>query len=142
MTLLSFFSCKNEKNNTVIKNNSEQHSYDNELTCVVNKNNAGKQIYDLDEATCFIALKLNKKRSDLNNVRKALIAEENYMIKIGLISEEPSAENETGSSPVLNIEKMTEYAQKEENVKLSKNELLEIYDTEVEYLKFIGVVTE
>ncbi|MEM8508165.1 MAG: hypothetical protein AAF717_10065 [Bacteroidota bacterium] len=26
----------------------------------INDNNAGKQIYDLDEATCFVALKLNK----------------------------------------------------------------------------------
>ena len=47
LTLLSFFGCKNEP------------------ICTVNENNAGKEIYDLDEATCFIALKLNKKKSDL-----------------------------------------------------------------------------
>jgi ssDNA-binding Zn-finger/Zn-ribbon topoisomerase 1 len=124
LTLLSFFGCKNQP------------------ICTVNENNAGKQIYDLDEATCFIALKLNKKKSDLDKVRKALIAEENYMVKIGLISEGPNPENETEPSPVLDIERMAEYARKEEKVELSKNELLDIYDIEVEYLKFIGVVTE
>lgn len=124
LTFLSFFGCKNEP------------------ICTVNKSNAGKEIYDLDEATCFIALKLNKKKSDLKLIRGALIAEENYMNKIGLISENPNTESETDSSAELDINQIAEYALNEEKVELTKDELLEIYDTEIEYLMFIGVVDE
>ncbi|PYE78808.1 hypothetical protein DFQ11_1168 [Winogradskyella epiphytica] len=124
MTLLSFFGCKNEP------------------ICTVNENNAGKQIYDLDEATCFIALKLNKKKSDLNLIRSALIAEENYMNKIGLISENPNPESESESNVEMDINEMVDYALNEEKVDLTKDELTEIYDTEIEYLMFIGVVEE
>ena len=98
MTLLSFFNCKNEP------------------ICTVNENNAGKQIYDLDEATCFIALKLNKKKSDLNLIRSALIAEENYMNKIGLISENPNPESESESNAEMDTNQMVEYAINEEKV--------------------------
>jgi hypothetical protein len=108
----------------------------------VNENNAGKQIYDLDEATCFIALKLNKKKSDLNLISSALVAEENYMNKIGLISENPSEESESESNAEMDITEMVEYALNEEKVNLTKEELLEIYDTEIEYLIFIGAVDE
>ncbi len=124
LTLLSFFGCKNDP------------------ICTVNENNAGKEIYDLDEATCFIALKLNKKKPDLKLIRGALIAEENYMNKIGLISENSNAENEIESSAELDINQMVEYALNEEKVDLTKDELHEIYDTEIEYLMFIGVVDE
>ncbi|WP_417871325.1 hypothetical protein [Winogradskyella sp.] len=124
MTLLSFFGCKNEP------------------ICTVNENNAGKQIYDLDEATCFIALKLNKKKSNLNLIRSALIAEENYMNKIGLISENPNPESESESNVEIDINEIVEYALNEEKVDLTKDELTEIYDTEIEYLMFIGVVEE
>ena len=124
LTLLSFFGCKNEP------------------ICTVNENNAGKQIYDLDEATCFIALKLNKKKSDLNLIRSALIAEENYMNKIGLISENPNPESESESNVEMDINEMVEYALNKEKVDLTKDELTEIYDTEIEYLMFIGVVEE
>src|SRR5690606_30319200 len=72
----------------------------NEPICSVNENNAGKEIYDLDEASCFIALKLDKKASDLSLIRDALIAEENYMKNIGLISENPNLESETESDIV------------------------------------------
>ncbi|QCW99109.1 hypothetical protein FGM00_02885 [Aggregatimonas sangjinii] len=122
LTLLSFFGCKNEP------------------ICTVNENNAGKQTYDLDEATCFIALKLNKKKSDLNLIRSALVAEENYMNKIGLISENPNSESESESNAEMDINEMVEYALNEEKVDLTNEELMEIYDTEVEYLMFIGVV--
>ncbi|WP_299094924.1 hypothetical protein [uncultured Winogradskyella sp.] len=124
LTLLSFFGCKNEP------------------ICTVNENNAGKQIYDLDEATCFIALKLNKKKSNLNLIRSALIAEENYMNKIGLISENPNPESESESNVEIDINEIVEYALNEEKVDLTKDELTEIYDTEIEYLMFIGVVEE
>ena len=124
VTLLSFFGCKNEP------------------ICTVNENNAGKQIYDLDDATCFIALKLNKKKSDLNLIRSALIAEENYMNKIGLISENPNPESESESNVKMDINEMVNYALNEEKVDLKKDELTEIYDTEIEYLMFIGVVEE
>lgn len=124
MTLLSFFGCKNEP------------------ICTVNENNAGKEIYDLDEATCFIALKLNKKKSDLKLIRSALIAEENYMSKIGLTTENPNPESEPESNAELDIKKMAEYAMSEEKVELTKDELIEIYDTEIEYLMFIGVVEQ
>ena len=124
LTLLSFFSCKNKP------------------ICSVNENNAGKEIYDLDEATCFIALKLNKKKSDLKLIRSALIAEENYMNKIGLITENPNPESEPESNAELDVNQMAEYAMNEEKVELTKDELIEVYDTEIEYLMFIGVVSE
>ena len=124
MTLLSFFGCKNEP------------------ICTVNENNAGKEIYDLDEATCFIALKLNKKKSDLKLIRSALIAEENYMSKIRLATENPNPESEPDPNAELDINQMAEYAMSEEKVKLTKDELIEIYDTEIEYLMFIGVVEQ
>ena len=121
LTLLSFFGCKNEP------------------ICTVNENNAGKEIYDLDEATCFIALKLNKKKSDLNLIRDALVAEINFMDKIGLNSDNPNPESETESNVELDINQVVEYALNEEKVDLTKEELQEIYDTEIEYLIFIGV---
>ncbi len=124
MTLLSFFGCKNEP------------------ICTVNENNAGKEIYDLDEATCFIALKLKKKKSDLNLIRDALLAEMNYMEKTGLTSDIPNPESEPESNAELDINQMVEYALNEEKVDLTKEELLEVYDTEIEYLIFIGVVDE
>jgi hypothetical protein len=108
----------------------------------VNENNAGKEIYDLDEATCFIALKLNKKKSDLNLIRDALLAEMNYMEKIGLTSDNPNPESESESNAELDINQMVEYALNEEKVDLKKEQLLEIYDTEFEYLIFIGVASE
>ncbi|SDY15114.1 hypothetical protein SAMN05444411_1411 [Lutibacter oricola] len=114
----------------------------NEPFCSVNENNAGKEIYDLDEASCFIALKLDKKASDLNLIRNALTAEENYMNKIGLISENPNSENRTEPNTELDVNELVEYALNKEKVELTKNKLLEIYDTEIEYLKFIGVVDE
>ena len=122
LTLLSFFGCKNEP------------------ICTVNENSAGKEIYDLDEATCFISLKLNKKKSDLSLIRDALIAEMNYMDKIGLTSDSPNPESESESNAELDINQMVEYALNEEKVDLTKEQLLEIYDTEIEYLMFIGVV--
>lgn len=124
LTIITLCSCKNEP------------------ICFVNENNAGKEIYDLDEASCFIGLKLNKKASDLSFISAALIAEENYMINLGLIYENPNSEAETESDVVLDINELAEYALNKEKVKLTKNELLEIYDTETEYLKFIGVVDE
>ena len=124
MTLLSFFGCKNEP------------------ICTVNEDNAGKEIYDLDEATCFIALKLNKKKSDLKLIRSALIAEEKYMSKIGLTTENPNFESEPESNTELDINQMAEYALKEGGMELIKEDLLEIYDAEIEYLMFIGVVKE
>ncbi|TYA74032.1 hypothetical protein [Seonamhaeicola marinus] len=124
LTLLSFFGCKNEP------------------ICTVNENNAGKEIYDLDESTCFIALKLNKKKFDLKLIRSALIAEENYISKIGLTTENPNPKSESESNAELDINQMVEYALNEEKVELRKEDLLEIYDAEIEYLMFIGVVTE
>ena len=121
LTLLSFFGFKNEP------------------ICTINENSAGKEIYDLDEATCFIALKLNKKKSDLNLIREALIAKMNYMEKTGLTSDNPNPESESESNTELDINQMVEYALNEEKVNLSKEELIEIYDTEIEYLIFIGV---
>jgi len=110
----------------------------NENFCIINENNVGKEIYDLEEASCFIALKMNKKASDLNLIRGALIAEENYMNNIGLISEKSNLESDVE----IDINELAEYALNKEKNKLTKKELLEIYDTEIEYLKFIGVVDE
>lgn len=124
LTLLSIIGCKSEP------------------ICTINENNAGKQIYDLDEASCFITLELDKKASDQKLIHSALIAEINYGDKIGLNSGNPNSENEPESSITLDINKLIEYALMVENVDLSEDELLEIYDAEIEYLKFIGVVDE
>lgn len=124
LTLISFFGCKNEP------------------FCNVNENNAGKEIYDLDEATCFIALKLNKKKSDLILIRNTLLAEMNYMEKTELTSDNPNPLSESESNTELDINQMVEYALNEVKIDLTKKELIEIYDTEIEYLIFIGVVEE
>ncbi|WP_231850172.1 hypothetical protein [Winogradskyella sp. PG-2] len=78
----------------------------------------------------------------MNLIRSALIAEENYMNKIGLISENPNPESDSESNAEMDINEMVEYALNEEKVDLTKDELTEIYDTEIEYLIFIGVVEE
>ena len=96
----------------------------NQPICTINENNAGKEIYDIDEATCFIALKLNKKKSDLKLIRNALIAEANYMNKIGLIAENPNTESEPDSSIEMDINQMIEYVLKEEKVNLKKRNYL------------------
>ncbi len=114
----------------------------NNPVCSIDENNAGKEIYDLEEAGCFIALKLNKKKADLALIRSALIAEENYMKQIGLISDERNPANGIEESVDLSIDELVDYALKEATVNLTKEELYEIYKTEVEYLIFIGVVSE
>lgn len=121
---------------------SEKQISTNEPICSVNENSFGKQIYNLNEATCFIALKLNKKASDLNLIRDALIAEENYMKNIRLISENPNSDNKTEPDVKLDVNELAEYALNQEKVDLTKDDLLKIYNTEIEYLKFIGVVDE
>ncbi|CAM1344957.1 hypothetical protein [Tenacibaculum amylolyticum] len=108
--------------------------------CNINQNNAGYKVYDIDEAICFIALRLDKKAYDINLIRNALIAEENYMSNIGLISVSSNPNN--NSNIELHIDKLIEYIVKTEKVDLTKTQLLEIYETEIEYLKFIGVVQE
>ena len=118
------------------------NSCKNQSICSVNENNAGKQIYDLEEATCFIALKLNKEASDLNLIRDALIAEENYLKNNGMISENPNPKNETKPNIELNINELAEYALNKEKVELTKSELIEIYNTEIEYFMFIGIVNK
>lgn len=118
------------------------NSCKNQSICSVDESNAGKQIYDLDEATCFIALKLNKKTSDLNLIRDALIAEEIYLKKNGMISENPKPKNDTKPDIELNINDLAEYALNKEKVELTKSELIEIYDTEIEYFMFIGIVNK
>ncbi|MCF2874778.1 MULTISPECIES: hypothetical protein [unclassified Tenacibaculum] len=120
LILFSFFSCKNNP------------------ICTIDKNNAGKEIYDLDEASCFIALKLQKKKSDLNLIRDALIAEENYMSKIRLLSKNPNSENKSNVN--LDINELVKYAIHKEKINLTKDHLFEIYNVEIEYLKFIGVL--
>ena len=122
LILFSFFSCKNDP------------------ICTINENNAGKEIYDLDEASCFIALKLQKKKSDLNLIRDALIAEENYMSKIRLLSKNPNSKNKSNVN--LDINELVKYAIHKEKINLTKDHLLEIYNVEIEYLKFIGVLDE
>ncbi|WP_420551981.1 hypothetical protein [Tenacibaculum aiptasiae] len=122
LILFSFFSCKKDP------------------ICTINENNAGKETYDLDEATCFIALKLEKKKSDLNLIRDALIAEENYMSKIRLLSKNPDSKNK--SNAYLDINELVKYAMHKEKINLTKDHLLEIYNVEIEYLKFIGVLDE
>lgn len=108
--------------------------------CTVNKNNANKQVYDLEEATCFIALQLNAKKSELKIIKRALIAEDNYMIKIGLIQQNPDILNESESNLEMDIDELIEYALNIEKVNIRRENLIEIYDAEVAFLKFIGVV--
>jgi len=64
------------------------------------------------------------------------------MEKTGLTSDNPNPESEPESNAELDINQMVEYALTKEKVDLTKDELLEIYDTEIEYLRFIGVVDE
>ena len=64
------------------------------------------------------------------------------MEKTGLTSDNPNPENEPELNTELDINQMVEYAINDEKVELTKDELLEIYDTEIEYLMFIGVVNE
>ena len=64
------------------------------------------------------------------------------MNKIGLTTENPNPESEPESNAELDINQMAEYAINEEKVELTKDELLEIYDTEIEYLMFTGVVNQ
>ncbi|KPM31116.1 Hypothetical protein I595_2379 [Croceitalea dokdonensis DOKDO 023] len=78
----------------------------------------------------------------MNLIRDALLAEMNYMEKTGLTSDNPNPESESESNVELDINKMVEYALNEEKVDLTKDELIEIYDTEIEYLMFIGVAGE
>lgn len=119
-----------------------QDKYESEAICSVYENSAGKEIYDLHGAACFITLKLNKKRIELHVVRDALIAAENYMTKMGLISESQNSENNNNSNLVLDINELVKYTLNEENIELGENELLDIYNTEIEYLKFIGLVNQ
>lgn len=115
----------------------------NEPVCSVNENNAGKKVYDLKEATCFIAIELNKKSSDLNLINDALTAEANYMRIVNLVTENLLIGSETESDIInFDLNTLVEYVLNNEKVKLTKNELLEIYDAEIKYLKFIGVVKE
>lgn len=118
------------------------NSCKNETICDLNENNAGKEIYDLDEASCFIALKLDKKASDLNLIRDALIAEEAWMEKIELISEKPIPENGIDPIAELDIHNLVEFVFNNHKTELTKTELLEIFEVETEYLEFIGVVAE
>ena len=115
----------------------------NEPVFSVNENNAGKKVYDLKEATCFIAIELNKKSSDLNLINDALTAEANYMRIVNLVTENLLIGSETESDIInFDLNTLVEYVLNNEKVKLTKNELLEIYDAEIKYLKFIGVVKE
>ncbi|PHS03195.1 MAG: hypothetical protein COA88_15995 [Kordia sp.] len=122
LAILTFFSCKNKE------------------ICSINQNNAGKQVYDFNEASCFIALKLKEKAPKLELIQNALLIEESYMTKIGLISDETISENELESDVELNTNKLVEFALGNDNIGLTKEELTRIYDKEIEYLKFIGVV--
>ena len=124
LILISIFSCKNES------------------ICTINENNAGKEIYDLDEATCFIALKLNKKKPDLNLIRGALIAEEAWIEKIELISNKPLQEDGIDPIAELDIHDLVEFVFNNYNTELTKMELLEIFEVETGYLEFIEVVVE
>jgi|GEM_PF-2831059 len=121
-TLFILFSCKNEP------------------TCFINQNNAGNQLYDSNEAACFIALKLKEKAPKLELIQNALLIEGSYMAKIGLISDKPISEDELGSDVELNTNELIEFALENDNIGLTKEELTRIYDQEIEYLKFIGLV--
>lgn len=123
LILIVFFNCKNE------------------AICSFNENNAGKEIYDLDEATCFITLKLNQKKSYSKHIRNALIAEKNYMENIGLICDNES-EDETEKETIIYFGEIADYALNVKKVNLTKEELIKVYETEMEYLKFIGVTEE
>ncbi|WP_204346617.1 hypothetical protein [Psychroserpens algicola] len=118
------------------------NSCKNAPICVVNKNNAGKKIYDINEASCFIALKLDQKIFDLNSIHDALIAEEKFMNEIDFNSENLYQLNESDSNAELDINALVEYVLKNRETEFTKNELLEIYIAETEYLEFIGVVGE
>lgn len=108
--------------------------------CSIDYSNAGKRIYDLDEASCFIALELEEKAPKLESIRNALIVEEQYMSEIGLIHNKPIPKKETNSNIELETNELINFALRDERIQLDKNQLAEIYDAEIGYLKFIGVI--
>ena len=113
---------------------------ENKSTCKINPDNANRKIYNEEEAACFILLKLDDKTLDLNQIQTALAIEFNYMKEIGLVSENKLTENQYNSSIKLDIFKIVEIAIKNDKVNISKDKLVNIYEAETSYLKFIGVV--
>jgi hypothetical protein len=65
--------------------------------------------------------------------------EEKYMYKLGLMSDEPFKEEEPKSSNILVVEELINFALKK-GVKLNRVELYDIYECQIEYFKFIGIV--
>lgn len=108
--------------------------------CSIDQGNAGKRIYDLDEASCFNALELDDKAPTLESIRNALIIEEKYMSEIGLIHNKQIPKKENHSNINLETNELINFALRDGRTQLDKNQLTEIYDAEIGYLKFIGAI--
>ncbi|MDP5100173.1 MAG: hypothetical protein NWQ09_02510 [Nonlabens sp.] len=111
----------------------------NEVVCQVDEQSRGSLIYNIDEASCFIALRLKETAPELALIREALFQEEKYMIKIGIITEDTTIDNEE-TDIVLDFDKLIQFAQDNMDNSLSKEQLEIIYETENEYLQFIGSI--
>lgn len=123
-SLLLFFGCKTK------------------TSCHVDPASKGSMEFDIDECACFIALKSFGKDYTLKQIKRALVLEEKFMEKVGLITEEPVAENDSLPKPVLDIEEMIQYALKNNPSGLTSDQLSNIYEVEIEYYQFIGLTEE
>jgi len=108
--------------------------------CKVNQDNKNSEIYNEEEAICFISLNLNDKTIELNQIETALLIEFDYMKKIGLVSGNKLNQNSSKSGIELDISKVIEIALKNKKINISKKNLIDIYEAENKYLEFLGLV--
>lgn len=108
--------------------------------CEVDDDNADSGIYDLDEAACFIYSEINDESINLELIKDVLEIEEDYMIEIGIMVEEPFEKDENSSDLVLDLGELADHVIVEKGVKIDRKKLLEIYNYETNYLEFVGLL--
>lgn len=72
--------------------------------------------------------------------KKVLELEEDYMIELGIIVEEPFDKDENPSNLVLDLDELADHVIVQKKVKIDREKLLEIYDSETNYLEFVGLL--
>ncbi len=110
------------------------------ILCEIDDKNADSGIYDLDEAACFIYSEVNDESIDLELIKKVLELEEDYMIELGIIVEEPFDKDENPSNLVLDLDELADHVIVQKKVKIDREKLLDIYDSETNYLEFVGLL--
>jgi phage anti-repressor protein len=114
-------------------------SCQNGINCTINQSNLNSKVYNEQEAICFISKNLNDKKIELNQIENALYIENEYMRKIGIISENEINEEENNLKIELDISKVIEIALKNKKTNITREKLLEIFEAENKYLEFIGI---